>query len=192
MASTSGRDLAARTYGEAVLAAGAALGFSPPGRAEAEAGRLMAGDLMGHEVASVETILAVLALQPGSTLVFREGSQVTGFASTLLLRPGADTELLADRFDGLQPPEALLCRAEDPVGLYYVWGVAGSTKAATTAIMRFQAALRYETLAELTAYAFAVTPAGRRAGLTQLDYRPARHADDALIVGAPTAQRRAA
>ena len=190
--SSSRKEPTARVYGEALLAAGAALGFSPPDAAEARAGRVMAGDLMGHEVAEVGTILALLARQPASTLVFREDARVTGFASTLLLKAGAEAALLADRFDGLRPQEAHLCRPDDPVGLYYVWGVAGSTKAATTAIMRFQAALRYETLADLTAYALAVTPAGRRAGLTQLDYRPARGPDDALIVGAPTAQRRAA
>jgi hypothetical protein len=182
----------ARVYGEALLAAGAALGFSPPDAVEALAGRVMACELMGHDVAEVATILELLALQPGSTLVFREDARVTGFASTLLLKRDAEAELLADRFDGLRPQQALLCGPDDTVGLYYIWGVAGSTKAATTAIMRFQAALRYATLADLTAYALAVTPAGRRAGLTQLDYRPARGPDDALIVGAPTAQRRAA
>jgi len=190
--SSSGKEPTARVYGEALLAAGAAHGFSPPDAAEARAGRVMAGELMGHDVAEVETILALLALQPGSTLVFREDARVTGFASTLLLKSGAKAELLADRFDGLSPQGALLCGPDDPVGLYYVWGVAGSTKAATTAIMRLQAALRYATLANLTAYALAVTPAGRRAGLTQLDYLPARGPDDALIVGAPTAQRSAA
>lgn len=190
--SSSGKEPTARVYGEALLAAGAALGFSPPDAAEARTGRVMAGDLMGHDVAEVATILALLALQPGSTLVFREDARVTGFASTLLLKSGAEAELLADRFDGLRPQQALLCGPDDAVGLYYVWGVAGSTKTATTAIMRFQAALRYAALADLTAYALAVTPAGRRAGLTQLDYLPARGPDDALIVGAPTAQRRAA
>jgi hypothetical protein len=190
--SSSGNGLTAGACGEALLSAGAALGFSPPDSAEARAARSMASELMGHEVAEVGTILALLTLQPGSTLVFREDSQVTGFASTLLLRSGAEAELLADRFDGLRPQEALLCRPDDPVGLYYVWGVAGSTKLATTAIMRFQASLRYVSLAHLTAYALAVTPAGRRAGLTQLDYLPARGPDDALIVGVPTAQRRAA
>ena len=189
---SNGKTPTARVFGEAILAAGAGLGFSPPDVGEARAGRIMAGELIGHEVADVATILDLLALQPASTLVFREDSRVTGFASTLLLRSGAEAELLADRFDGLRPQARLLCRPDDPVGLYYVWGVAGSTKAATTAIMRLQAALRYETLADLTAYALAVTPAGRRAGLTQLDYRPARGPDDGLIVGAPTAQRRAA
>lgn len=182
----------ASTAGEAILAAGAALGFWPPTPAEASLGRAMASQLMGHEVAEVGTIVTILALQPASTLVFREGDEVTGFASTLLLKPGAEAALLADRFDGIRPPRALLCRADDPVGLFYVWGVAGSTKAATTAIMRFCHALRFEALADVTAYALAVTPAGRSAGLTRLGYRPARHADDDLIVGAPAAQRRAA
>jgi len=190
--SNSGKVSTARVYGEALLTAGAALGFTRPNLVEAWAGRAMASELMGHDVAEVGTILALLARQPGSTLVFREDSRVTGVASTLLLKPGAEAELLADRFDGRRPQETLLCRPDDPVGLYYVWGVAGSTKTATTAIMRFQATLRYEALADLTAYALAVTPAGRRAGLTQLDYAPARGPDDALIVGAPTAQRRAA
>lgn len=190
--STSQKQPAARDCSAAILAAGQRLGFATPSVADAQTGRVMAEDLMGHAAAPVETIMALLVLQPASTLVFREEGRVTGFASTLLLKRDGEVELLADRFDGLRPPAALLCKPHEPVGLYYIWGVAGSTKTATTAIMRYQAALRYEALAELTAYALAVTPAGRRAGLTQLDYQPARGPDDALIVGAPTARRRAA
>jgi len=148
--------------------------------------------LMGNDVASVKTIVSILALQRASILVFIEAGSVTGIVATLLLRASAEPTLEAGGFDGLAPDEAFLARPEEPSPIYYLWGIAGATKTASTAVMELSRRLRYGALAELTAYARAATPVGRHVGVTQLGFRPVRRPDDDLLISAPLAARLAA
>ncbi|HEX3919268.1 MAG TPA: hypothetical protein VHW60_18170 [Caulobacteraceae bacterium] len=182
----------AEFYARAMQAAGEALGFSPPTPAETPEARAAAERLMGHEVASLETIAAIAALQPASTLVFREASVITGVVATLLLKAEAEPTLRAGEFDGLEPADAFLGRPSDPVTLYYLWGIAGSTKVGSTSVMQLSRRLRYDVLADLTSYALAATPVGRHVGVTQLGFAPVRYEGDALLVSLPTARRQAA
>jgi hypothetical protein len=182
----------ADAYSRAMQAAAATLGFSPPTPAETPGARAAAARLMGHEVASLEIILAVAAIQPASTLVFREAGVITGVVATLLLKSQAEPTLRAGGFDGLEPADALLGRPADPVTLYYLWGIAGSTKVGSSAVMQLSRQLRYDVLADLTSYALAATAVGRHVGVTQLGFAPVRDPDDALLVSLPTTRRQAA
>jgi hypothetical protein len=182
----------ARLFARAMLAAASPLGFAPCRPDDAPQARAVAAELMGHDVVSVPTILAVQTLQPASSLVLHEDGVVRGLVATLLLKPAAEPILAAGDFNGLQPQAHLLAEPDDAVGFYYVWGIAGASRSASSAVVELCRRLRYGALASLTAYATAATPAGRRVGVTQLGFQPVRHADDDLLVSAPAEQRRAA
>ena len=182
----------ARTYTARMLAAAAKLGFASAVADDLPPARIIAAKLMAHQVASEATLLSILALQPASTVIFRDGGAVAGMVATLLLKPEAEADLRAGAFDGLTPPEALLARDDDPVAFYYLWGLAGDTKTASGAAMELSRQLRYEALAGLTCYAVAATPIGRHVGITRLGMSPVRHPDDNLLVSPPQLERIAA
>ncbi len=182
----------ASEYTKAMLEAGARHDFAPPKPAEITQARTLASKLMDHEVASAETVLSILSIQPASTLVCRERGEVTGLAAVLLLKPEAESALATGEFDGLAPFEPFLARAGEAVTLCYYWGVAGATKKASSAVMELFHRFRYDVLADLVTYTLAATPVGRHVAISRLGLRPARHGDDNLLVGAPTARRWAA
>ena len=172
----------AAVYSQRMIDAGAEIGFTPVRPDEAAEARALAAELMGHEAAPLVTILAIQARQPASSLVFHEDGKVAGLVATLLLVPAAEATLASGDFDGLAPRDDLLGRPGDEIGFYYVWGIAGATKRASSAVMELCRRFRFHALAELTAYAVAATPAGRRVGVGQLGFRPVRGPDDSLVV----------
>lgn len=172
-------------YTKRMLEAARRLEFHPAATGELAQARQIASQMMSHEVATEATLGRILAMQPASTLFLREAGAVSGMVSTLLLRPEAEPVLRAGAFDGLEPDEALLARAGQPVGLYYVWGIAGATKSARAAVMEVMHSFRFGALADLTAYAVAATRVGRYVGVTQLGFAPVRHPGDNLIVSPP-------
>ena len=186
------RFLNAETYTARMLGAGAKLGFAPAVADDLPPARIIAAKLMAHQVASEATLLAIQAIQPASTLIFRDGGEVAGMVATLLLKPEAEADLRAGDLDGLTPSETLLSRSDEPVAFYYLWGLAGDTKTASAAAMELSRQLRYAVLADLTCYAVAATPIGRHVGITRLGMSPVRHPDDNLLVSPPQAGRIAA
>jgi hypothetical protein len=175
----------AEGYTQAMREAGAALGFSVAEAPELDQARAVAARLMGHKVASAETILAILAIQPASTLVFREADEVTGVLATLLLKPIAEPDLRAGAFSGLEPAHRFLARPSDPVSICYLWGIAGATRTASSAAMELCRRFRFAVLADLTAYALAATPIGWHVAVKRLGLEPVRHPRDDLLVGSP-------
>ncbi len=182
----------AAAYTDRMIKAGAATGFTPASSDEVGDGRAIAAQLMGHDVAPLATILDIQAMQPASSLVWRASGKVAGLVATLLLIPSAEPTLANGDFDGLAPRDELLARPGDAVGFYYIWGIAGATKEASAAVMELSRRLRFDALADLTAYAVAATPAGRRAGVNQLGFRPVRGPDDSLVVSPAIKERWAA
>lgn len=182
----------AERYTARMLNAAASLGFAPAEARDLPQARVVAAKLMDHQVASEATLLSILAVQPASTLIFKDAGEVSGMVATLLLRPEAEPVLRSGDFSGLTPPPALLARNADPVGFYYLWGIAGSTKTASSAVMELSRKFRYDALADLTAYAVAATPVGRHVGVTKLGFEPVRHPDDDLLVSAAQLERVAA
>ena len=128
MVSASPRASSASHYRRAICDVAATLGFSAPTADETPLARALAARLMGHEVASLNTVRSILAIQPASTLVFREAGDISGLVATLLLKSCAEPDLVSGRFDGLAPDDEALGRADEPVSFYYVWGIAGATK----------------------------------------------------------------
>jgi hypothetical protein len=186
------------TYGDApsaafssILIAGVAdLGFRPPTPGEIEPARELAGRMMGCKVAPARVVASMLAIQPASTLVRRDGGEVSAVAAVLLLNAAGGRALLANEFDGLSPQRRFLARSR-ATHCYY-WGIAGATKSASAAVMEVFRRVRFELFPELTPAALAATPIGRHVAMTRLDMHPARDAQDNLMIGAPLLAARAA
>jgi hypothetical protein len=154
-----------------------------PGREDDMApARELASTLMGgQEVVSVETLNIVQAIQP-ATLVFREEGAITAVFGQLLLRQSAIVPFFEGRFDALNLDTDYLCRAGEPIGLGYVWGLAASSKRGSTALFQYGAQVRPALFPNLTIVSRAVTPIGRHIALNRYRYQPLRHPDDDLMI----------
>jgi hypothetical protein len=165
----------------AILASTAEIGLAPPTHGELAEARVLAARLMGHEVASLETFLAAMAVQPTAVLVFKEEGRVTGVVAQILVNRRAVDQIVAGRLDALNLDPALLTmEGRRPVASYY-WGVAASTKAAGRATLAGGDAVTAP-FPTLTAFCRAVTGAGRHVAITRYGYRPLRGPDDELMV----------
>jgi hypothetical protein len=176
----------------AMLEVTAAHGIFPPSADELAEARELAERLMGHEVASLDTYRAVMAIQPASVLVFKEDGRVTGVTASLFLRRRAVDVIVRGRFNALTPDVDLLAREGEHPAAAYGWGVAVATRPASKAILGGGVAMKDVLFPTLTAFARAVTGAGRHICLTRYGYRPLRGPDDDLLVSEPQVQEQAA
>jgi hypothetical protein len=170
---------------DAMIAVALEAGMIPLAEHEIPIARNLAGDLMQHEVVSVETLLAVRAIQPAAMLVFKDEDQITGVFGQLLLRPSAVRSIYAGEFDALNVDVDYLSRPGEVVGLGYVWGLAASTKRAGAALMLQGQLVRRRLFPDLTIFTRAVTPVGRHIALNRYRYQPFRRPDDDLLIRLP-------
>jgi len=160
-------------------------GLRPAVGDEIGVARDLAAELMKHEVVSIETILAVQAIQPAAMLVFEDGERITGVFGQLLLRPSAVRPLFDGAFDALNVDTDFLTRAGEPAALGYAWGLAASTKRAAASLILHGQLVRRRLFPNLTIFTRAVTPVGRHIALNRYGYQPLRHADDDLLIRLP-------
>jgi hypothetical protein len=186
------RSLATHAVSQEMLTVVADFGFSPVAAEEFPGVHEMASRLMNHDVASVETFLAVQAIQPGSSLAYREDGVVTGVLGVLLLRAGATAQLMNGTFDGVDVDLDLLSGPREVPAIGYGWGVAATTKTAGAAITAVSMPLRKGPLGPFTFVTKAVTPVGRHVSLTRYGYEPLRHPDDDMLISRAERQEAAA
>jgi hypothetical protein len=170
---------------EAMVEVAREAGLRPAVGDEITTARDLAAELMKHEVVSIETILAVQAIQPAAMLVFDDGQQITGVFVQLLLRPSAVRPLFDGAFDALNVDTDFLTRAGEPAALGYAWGLAASTKRAAASLILHGQLVRRRLFPNLTIFTRAVTPVGRHIALNRYGYQPLRHPDDDLLIRLP-------
>lgn len=170
---------------QGMLAIGREHAMAPPTIDELRQARAFASKLMDHEVVSLETLVSVQAIQPASTLVFKEEGRVTGVAGQLILNSSTIRPLLAGDFDALNVDPAFLARDGELVALGYAWGIAASTKAGGQAIGGFNHLMRERLFPHIAGFTRAVTPIGRHVAATRYGYVPLRHDDDDLMIAIP-------
>jgi hypothetical protein len=183
---------ASRLDPEAMLAVGLEAGLTPPTPDEIPMARAMASKLMDHEVVSEATLLAVLAIQPASLLVFREAGEVTGVYGQLLLNDTAVRAIFAGAFDALDVDTGHLSHGGETPALGYVWGLAASTKKGAAGILSYGRLVRGRLFPDLTIFTRAVTQIGRHIAVNRYGYVPLRGPDDDLMVRLPDAESIAA
>jgi len=174
-----------RMDGEGMLAIGREFGMAPPTEAELPEARALAQKLMDHKVVGIETLVAVLGIQPASSLVYKEDGRITGVSGQLMLTPEAFRVMLAGQFDATDVDVNLLAREGDLVSLGYGWGIAASTKPAANAVSWVGRTMRLRLYPNITGFTRAVTEVGRHIALNRYGYQPLRHADDDLMISLP-------
>jgi hypothetical protein len=170
---------------EGMLAVGREFDMTPPTLAELAEARALAQTLMDHEVVSEATLIKVLAIQPASTLVYREDGKITGVSGQLMLTPPTFRIMLAGAFDALNVDTELLAREGDLVSLGYGWGIAASSKPAANAVSWVGRTMRLRLYTHIAGFTRAVTEVGRHIALNRYGYEPLRHADDDLMISLP-------
>jgi len=145
----------------------------------------MASRLMDHDVSSVETFRAVQAIQPASSLCYREDGVVTGVLGLLLLRATALDQLMHGTFDGKDIDFDLLSRGAERPAVGYAWGIAATSRTAGAAVTAFSGPLGEGATGGITFVARAVTEVGRHVALTRFGFRPLRHPDDDMLISYP-------
>jgi hypothetical protein len=183
---------ARRLQPRAILSIAAEVGLVAPASSEMPQARDLAAELMRHEVVSVETLLAVQAVQPTATLVFKEDGRITGVSGQLLFRRSAIARLYAGVFDAVDVDTRLLSRPGEPPAAGYSWGIAASTKRAAAAVILFGKEVRARLYPNLVIFTRAVTPVGRHIATTRHGYRPLRGPDDDFMIRLPNPEARAA
>jgi hypothetical protein len=168
-----------------MLAIGREFDMAPPTLAELPEARALAQTLMDHEVVSEATLARVLAIQPASTLVYKEGGKITGVSGQLMLTPQTFHIMLAGKFDALDVDTELLARDGDLISLGYGWGIAASSKPAANAVSWVGRTMRLRLYTHIAGFTRAVTPVGRHIALKRYGYEPLRHADDDLMISLP-------
>jgi len=176
----------------AIVSIATELGLVAPATDEMPQARDLAAELMRHEVVSVETLLAVQAVQPTATLVFKEDGRITGVSGQLLFRQAAVTQLYAGAFDAVDVDTRLLSRAGERPAAGYSWGIAASSKRAAAAIILFGKEVRARLYPNLVIFTRAVTPVGRHIATTRHGYRPLRGPNDDFMIRLPNHEARAA
>jgi hypothetical protein len=170
---------------EGMLAVGREFDMTPPTLAELAEARALAQTLMDHEVVSEATLIKVLAIQPASTLVYKEDGRITGVSGQLMLTPPTFRIMLAGAFDALNVDTDLLAREGDLVSLGYGWGIAASSKPAANAVSWVGRTMRLRLFTHITGFTRAVTAVGRHIALNRYGYEPLRHPDDDLMISLP-------
>jgi len=169
---------------DAMLAVGRQAGVSPPTPEEIPAARSLAAELMDHEVVSEATLKAVLAVQPASLMIYREGDEVTAVYGQLLLNRLAVDAIFADTFDALEVDVAHLALHGETPALGYAWGLAARNKKAAAAILMNGRLIR-GLFPDLTVFTRTVTPIGRHIAVNRHGYKPLRGPEDDLMYKLP-------
>lgn len=148
-------------------------------------GHAMAVALLGPGVASVETLERVQALTGCAAFAMRshEGALI-GALSVIPLGAGARASLAAGRFDGLEPPDAMVARPGEPAIAFYGWGMAGLTARARAAVVAGAMRLQREVYAPLPFYARAASSEGEKVLHDRMGARPLP-GSDGLVFAPP-------
>jgi hypothetical protein len=140
---------------------------------------------MDHDIAPVETYLAVQEVQPTAVMVFKEHGVVTGVIASLFLTQEGLSRIIAGEFSSAAPDLALLTREGERPGLLYSWGVAADTRLAAAAILKVGAFVCYSIFPTIAAATHTITEAGRRTAQQRFGYRPWGGADPTLMIRLP-------
>ncbi len=163
----------------------AAHGIAPVAEDECAQVRRMAAALIGPDVASAKTLLAVRRLQAASCLAYRENGEITCVVGYLFLRQSALDDLAAGKFDALKLDVNRLSASNEPPALGYTWGIAGTSHVGARAAYAASAELRTGAWRNLTFVTRAVTSVGRHIAITRGQFVPLRHPDDDLMIRRP-------
>ena len=163
------------------------LGFHLASFTEMALGRAAATSLVGEAIATLETLARVQSHTGCAAFVAAgKDGELIAAVSALPLTQAALPELDSGRFDGIDPPSALVAGPNDPVAALYIWGAAGLTWRGRTLALAASVALQRQVYPDLPCYARGATDAGERALAQRMG---ARAAACGLVMAPPWTQR---
>lgn len=172
---------------ERICSVAALFGLSPATLPQIQSGRRLAAQLISNDLTSVDLLTAVQRITSSSLFVFTEAGAVTGVLGFFPARPAGVAALDAGEFDARAFDLDIVARpGETPAGVY-AFGVAASTKAAGSAIIRGSAAIQEALLWALPIYTRVATEDGARVLLGGLGF--ARAENDPTLVRRPPRKR---
>ena len=132
----------------------------------------LARDMIGGDVAGVETLRRVHAHMGASVFIYRENTEITGFVAWLALTEKGQRALITGNFNGLDPAPAHVCRPGAVWAAAYGWGYAGRTRRGSAAVIKGVVSGRRELCPELPFFTRGATVDGARLLAGRLECRP--------------------
>jgi hypothetical protein len=170
-----------------ICAVAALFGLTPALPSQIAAGRRLAAQLISDDLASVDLLAAVQRITSASLFVHTEGKDVTGVLGFFPVRAPGLALLDAGGFDARHFDLGIVARpGETPKGVY-AFGVAASTKAGGSAIIRGSAAIQEALLWALPIYTRVATEDGARVLLGSLGFAHVDN-DETLVRRPPRAR----
>lgn len=150
-------------------------------------GRALAARLISEHLTSADILARVQAITGASLFVHREAGVITGVLGFFTVRPSGLSLLEAGGFDARDFDMDIIAReGEPPVGAY-AFGVAASTKAGGSAIIRASAAIQEALFWSIPIYTRVATEDGARVLLGSLGFK--RMDNDETLVRRPPRTR---
>ena len=170
-----------------IRAVAALFDLAPASVPQINSGRLLAARLISNDLASVDFLAAVQRITNASLFVHCDSKEVTGVLGFFPVRAQGLAALEAGGFDARDFDLDIVARpGEIPEGVY-AFGVAASTKAGGSAIIRASAAIQEALLWALPIYTRVATEDGARVLLGSLGFV---HVDnDPTLVRRPPRKR---
>lgn len=126
-------------------------------------GHEAAARLVGPDITSKATLERVQARAECAIFAMRtRDGQFVGALSVIPLNVAAGAILAAGDFDGLEPPDHMIARPNEPAVAFYGWGLAGLTARARAAVILGAVKMQRDVYADLPFYARAATSEGER------------------------------
>ncbi len=136
-------------------------------------GHAAAARLIGPGITSRAALERVQARSGCAIFAMRtRDGEFVGALSVIPLSAAALPILATGDFDGLEPPDQMVARPDEPAVAFYGWGLAGLTARARAAVIIGAVKMQREVYADLPFYARAATSEGERVLHDRLDARP--------------------
>ena len=172
-----------------IATAASKFGLREPSSADIKLGRKIAAEKIHPGVAHAEEYERVANHSEICSLVYREGSDVTGMMAMLLLNAAGHMALRDGSFDAQHPSLSHLAEPGDLVSAGYGWGFVALTKEAGRAVVGATDGLRQQFFRPIDVYTRAATPDGVRVLEGLLGYRAVPWTEQTGLIWIPAEKK---
>lgn len=170
----------------AVTEVARAYGFDLLEAPELPLARALAAEVLGDEIASLQSYQTVRSHYGAGIYGFREEQRLTGLSASFALNAQGLRQLKRGQLDSLELDRTLLAAPGEAPAAYYGWGFLGVTRRAAANVVILSRAIHRRLFWATPTYTRAVTEAGMRACLS-LGFVHAPGAEPTLLWIAPNA-----
>ena len=173
---------------DVILAQLAQFGVLPATADQIDEAQAFAATLIGPQIVQPQALRRVQDYTGGALFLTRQGTELTGVMAFVLLSKSGSRAVRTDAFDAVDPANRHLARRDEDPHAAYGWGIATTDRESTKRILKGYDLFRTTTVPHLAWFARAVTPAGERLMLEQLNYKPYPGSKSGLIWREPVSE----